>query len=122
MNALEQRIGLGMITWAGDGRGVVQLTGELDVYSCGRLRDALAGLSAFGYHRVALDISGLEFCDSSGLGVLVGAVNRARTSGGGLALVGVRECILRTLRITGLTKVIPVFTDLAEALAHLDAR
>ena len=112
--------GLNVDTRVQDGRTVVSVAGELDVYTCARLRDELARLSAEGRHHLALDLRELEFTDSSGLGVLVGAVKRAKAGGGGLALVGVRESILRVLRITGLVKVMPPFELLAEALDWLD--
>ena len=105
-----------------DGRTVVRLVGELDVYSCARLRTTLTGLSAAGQHRLALELAALDFCDSSGLGVLVGAMKRARAGDGGLALVQVPDDLMRVLRITGLTKVLPAFSQLIEAFVYLDAQ
>lgn len=105
-----------------DGRAVVTVHGELDVYTCAELHDELLTLAAAGQHRLALVLAELRFCDSSGLGVLIGAYRQARAGGGGLALVGVREPLLRTLQITGLSHLIPAFPALAEAFAWLDAR
>jgi anti-sigma B factor antagonist len=113
---------LSVDTWFDDGHAVVVVAGELDVYTYPRLRDELVRLHEAGHHRLVLDLQELEFTDSSGLGVLVGAVKRARASGGGLVLVGVRESILRVLRITGLVRVMPPFSEMAEAFVHLDAQ
>lgn len=105
-----------------DGRTVVTVGGELDVYSCPDLRGALLALSGAGHHRLALVLTELAFCDSSGLGILIGAYKRASAAGGGVALVEVRDPLLRTLRITGLTKHLPAFPTLAEAFVWLDAQ
>lgn len=105
-----------------DGRAVVTVGGELDVYTSAELRDELLALSGAGHHRLALVLDGLRFCDSSGLGVLVGAYKRATAGGGGVALVDVRDPLLRTLRITGLLRVLPAFSELAEADVWLGAQ
>lgn len=105
-----------------DGRAVLAVDGELDVYTCEQLRDELLALAAAGHHRIALDLSDLDFCDSSGLGVMVGAVKRARDHGGGLTVYGADERFLRVLRITGLVRVMPPFEQRAEALGWLDAQ
>lgn len=105
-----------------EGRAVLSLIGDVDVFSVTVLREQLLALSAAGHHRVALDLAGLRFMDSSGLGVLVGAVKRAQAGGGGLGLIAVPEHILRVLRITGLVKVMATFAARDEALAWLDAQ
>jgi len=114
--------GLHVCTDYDDGNAVLVVDGELDVYTCDRLRAELLALTAAGHHRIALDLSALDFCDSSGLGVLVGAVKRARDHGGGLTLFGASEQFLRVLRITGLVKVMPPFEQRAEALGWLAAQ
>lgn len=122
MTELESADLLSIGTRVDDGRTVVQLAGELDVYSCAQLRAELTELSAAGQHRLAVELAGLNFCDSSGLGVLVGAMKRARAGDGGLALVQVPDDLMRVLRITGLTKVLPVFSQLGEAFVYLDTQ
>jgi anti-sigma B factor antagonist len=108
-------------TWLDGGRSVVELAGELDVYSVSRLRDAVAQLPREGKHRIAVEMSRLDFIDSSSLGVLVGATKQARALGGGVCLVGAQERILKMFRITGLVRIIPAFTGLDEAFAWLDS-
>lgn len=105
-----------------DGRAVVSLAGEVDVYSVAVLRAELTALDAAGHHRIAVDLTDMTFCDSSGLGVLVGAVKRATAGGGGLSLFGVPDHTLRVLRITGLTRVMPPFAQRDEALGWLAAQ
>lgn len=112
---------LDVSTWRDGARTVVEVCGEIDAYSSPRLREALAGVSAEGRHLVAVDMSQVTFMDSSGLGVLVGAVKRAKAGQGALCLFGASEHVLRVLRITGLVRVMPPFATRDEALAHLDA-
>jgi anti-sigma B factor antagonist len=107
-------------TWYDHGRAVVELSGELDAYTSAKLRRMLEELSTPGRHRVVVEMSGLDFMDSSGLGVLVGVMKRARTAGGALALAGCSDRILRVLRITGLVRVMVPFETLEQALAHVD--
>jgi anti-sigma B factor antagonist len=70
-----------------------------------------------GRVRLVFDLSEVPFCDSSGLGVLVGGFKRTRACGGSFRLTGVSPHLLKTLTITGLTKVFPVHADVAEAVA-----
>lgn len=117
-------IGLGPLldvdTWLDEDRLVVELVGELDVYSVPRLREALDQLPYEARRRIAVEVSQLDFLDSSGLGVLLGATKRARAFGGGLCLAGAQERVLKIFRITGLARVIPAFAGLDEAFAWLD--
>jgi anti-sigma B factor antagonist len=61
------------------------------------------------------DVSALEFIDSTGLGLLLGALRRLREAGGTLKVAGARDGVLRVLEITELDKVIPLVTDVPSA-------
>lgn len=108
-------------TWLDGGRLIVELVGELDVYSARGLRAVLDHTPRDSRRCVAIEMSRLDFLDSSGLGVLVSAMKQAQSLGGGLCMVRPRERILKTFRITGLIRVIPPFDDLLKAFAWLDA-
>ncbi len=101
-------------------RSVVSVVGEIDVYTAPSLRERLNDLVASGHYHLVVDLSGVEFMDSTGLGVLVGGLNRVRTHDGTLRLVCAQEKILKVFRITGLTKVFPIFAGLDDALAAPD--
>jgi anti-sigma B factor antagonist len=73
------------------GRTIVEVGGEIDVYSAPALRDRLNGLVAEGHHDLIVDMQGVEFLDSTGLGVLVGGLKRVRTHNGSLQLVCSQE-------------------------------
>src|SRR5436305_12774996 len=96
---------LGAESWDDRGRTVVELDGELDLFTAPLLRDVLLGLTSDGKYFLAVEMSSLAFLDSSGLGVLIGAAKRANAGGGGLCLAGARENVLKVLRITGLMRV-----------------
>lgn len=105
--------------WPEGAYAVVEAHGELDVYTAGSLRSVLTELGAAGRYLLAVDMAEVTFMDSSGLGVLIGGVKRARADGGALVLASTTDSILRTLRITGVLRVMPVFDTVPSALAHL---
>ncbi len=101
---------------AGD-PAVVVATGTLDVASAPRLREQIVELVGAGRHHLVVDVDGIDFLDSTGLGVLVGAVRRVQPHGGSLRLVCRRQRILGALAVVGLTKMLPVYPSLAAAAA-----
>ena len=103
-----------------DGVVVLTVSGELDIVTGTQLDARLAGLSAAGHHRVALDASGLTFCDAYGVRALTRACVRARTQAGWLRLVGVRPRVRRTLTLLALAELLPMFDTLAAALGDQD--
>lgn len=94
---------------------IVSLDGEVDVYTAPRLKEALVSAIEGGCSNVVVNLEGVGFIDSSGLGVLVSALRRARERDGVVRLVCTRDNILKIFRITGLDKVFPIFADPAVA-------
>ncbi|MET7758464.1 STAS domain-containing protein [Streptomyces sp. NPDC005389] len=90
--------------------------GELDHYTAELLRSPLDQALDAGRTRLVVDCSGLEFCDSTGLNVLLGARLRADAAGGGVHLVGMRPAVARVFHITGAEAVFTVHETLATAL------
>jgi anti-sigma B factor antagonist len=97
-------------------RTVVHVSGEIDVYTAPTLREELAGLVDEGKTDIVVDLTDVAFMDSTGLGVLVGALKRVRTTGGELRLVIDQEKVLKVFRITALTQVFQIHPTLDEAL------
>jgi anti-sigma B factor antagonist len=95
---------------------VLEVGGEVDVYTAPKLREKLVELVGEGHYQIVVDMTKVEFLDSTGLGVLVGGLKRVRSHDGSLALVCSQERILKIFRITGLTKVFPIHDSLEEAL------
>ena len=94
---------------------VVTLQGEVDVYTAPRLKDTLVEAIEDGCAYVIVNLEDVAFIDSSGLGVLVGALRRAKERSGAIRLVCTKESILKIFRITGLDKVFPIFSSAADA-------
>ena len=94
---------------------VVQAGGDLDVYSAPRLKETL-DQTLIG-SRLVLDLSGVEFIDSTALGVLVGALQLSRSSGGELRLVVDDPFLLKIFRITGFDGMFSIYPQLEDALS-----
>lgn len=98
-------------------RTVVHVGGEIDAYTVPRLRQLLLGLVEEGAPHLVVDLSRVEFLDSSGLGVLAGVRTRMRERRGSLVLVCAQERILKIFRIIGLDGVFTIVPSVAEAVA-----
>ena len=98
---------------------VVSPQGEVDVYSSPRLKETLAALIDEGFSQLMVDLSGVGFMDSSGLGAMVSGLRRAKERGGSIVVVGPQEPILKVFRITGLDKAFPICDSLDEARSRL---
>jgi anti-sigma B factor antagonist len=99
-----------------DGAAVVTVSGEVDVATAPRLREQIVALVADGERRIVCDLEAVDFLDSTGLGVLVGALKRARTHGGDLVLVCTKASLLKVFEITGLTRVFEFHDSVAAAV------
>lgn len=95
---------------------VVTVQGELDITSSQAFDDYLAEASAGG-DRLILDMSALDFMDTTALAVIVGHWRRQLAAGGTLVLAGARYRYLKALWITGLAGRLPMYDTVAEALA-----
>ena len=97
-------------------RTIVEVGGEIDVYTAPRLREQLVDLVADGKYHLVVDMERVDFLDSTGLGVLVGGLKRVRGQEGTLRIVCTQERLLKIFRITGLTKVFPIHDSVEEAI------
>ncbi|BBL79172.1 anti-sigma factor antagonist [Rubrobacter xylanophilus] len=96
---------------------VVKVSGELELLTAHRFREALeeAAASAGQSRMVVVDMSGLEFMDSSGVSALL-AATRGFMGGGGRVRLVVRDSpVQRTLRVTGLDRIFPIYPDVRSA-------
>ena len=100
-----------------DGKTIVAVGGEIDVYTAPKLRDKITELVNSGHHQLLIDMEKVEFLDSTGLGVLVGGLKKVRAHDGSLQLVCNQDRLLKIFRITGLAKVFVIHESADEALA-----
>ena len=108
---------LTLVTREGDSATIVAVEGEIDVYTAPKLRDKITELVGEGVYHIIIDMEGVEFLDSTGLGVLVGGLKRVRSHDGDLALVCTQRRILKVLEITGLTKVFTIHDSVDSAIS-----
>jgi anti-sigma B factor antagonist len=91
------------------------LRGELDIATSPQLREALVKVIGDG-RRIVVDLEGLGFIDSVGLGILVSGLKRARSHGGELELVCANRVILQPLELTGLDQTFTLHAQREDAL------
>jgi anti-sigma B factor antagonist len=96
---------------------VVEVEGEIDVSSADVLRDHLAQLLERDRTDLIVDLRGVRFMDSTGLGLLVGTLKKVRLAGGRLQLVIDSERLLKVFRITALLQVFTVHETVEAALS-----
>jgi anti-sigma B factor antagonist len=91
---------------------------RLDASSAPALKKRIATMIKSGHHRIALDLSEVEFVDSSGLSALV-SVLRQLQGDGDLVLIGLRSTVISMFKLTRMDRVFRIFPDQAHALAAL---
>ena len=93
---------------------ILALAGEIDLYTAPRLQSELtSALSAGKPVLIVVDMSAVEFCDSTGMNVLLAAHRLASEKGGSLTLAAPRPPVRKILEVTGLQSVFTIHDDLA---------
>jgi anti-sigma B factor antagonist len=100
-----------------NGHTIIEVGGEIDVYTAPKLRDRISELVADGNYKLVIDMENVDFLDSTGLGVLVGGLKKLRAHDGSMQLICTQERLLKIFRITQLAKVFAIYDTQADALA-----
>lgn len=87
---------------------ILSVRGEIDMATCPQLRQEIVNQIATGNTQIVVDLGGVEFIDSTGLGVLIGGLKRARSQGGDLRVSRVGERLEKMFDLTGLGDVLAV--------------
>jgi len=95
---------------------VISPTGDIDAYSVGQFREALSGLAEAS--KLLIDLTGVGFMDSAGLGALIGGIRRNREHDGVIVVV-CQPSLMKLLHTTGFDRIVPVTESLEEGLAEL---
>jgi anti-sigma B factor antagonist len=98
---------------------VVSLRGEIDAMTAPRLGSRLFGLADEGMRGVVVDLSEVTFIDSTGIGVLLNALNHFSTRHAQMVLVCPTERVMRPFEITGLAKHLTIYDSREKALGGL---
>lgn len=107
---------LALTTRPVDDKVIIEVGGEIDVYTAPRLREHLVSVVAAGNYHLIVDMEKVSFLDSTGIGVLVSGLRRVREHNGSLRLVCSQDHVMKILRITGLTTVFPIDDSVEKAL------
>lgn len=90
----------------------IGMAGDLDVTTSQMFRDTVAALIESGHRDLMADLDGLDFVDSAGLGVLVGAMKRVQDHAGSFAVICDSPRTLHVLKLSGLDKALPVHSSI----------
>ena len=99
----------------GDGIAAVRGVGRLNMVSAPALRETVAVALAAGRTRIVIDLSGVDFVDSSGLGALIGCLKSARQLGGDLRIAQPTAQVEMVLQLSNLDRVLKSYGSTAEA-------
>lgn len=97
---------------ARNGWSILHVSGEVDLFTSPKLKERILDLLEGGTTKLVLDLEQVTFMDSTGLGVLVGALRRLTERQGSLALVCPQGPVLRVMEVTGLNKVFDIHDSL----------
>ena len=98
---------------------VVEMEGEVDVYTAPQLKQQLLSLLEAGNSHMVVDLTRVEYLDSTALGVLIGGLKRVRERDGNLPLICPSPRIRRVFEITGLDKIFDIYNSEGEAKTEL---
>jgi anti-sigma B factor antagonist len=95
---------------------VVTVAGEIDLYTAPRLQAEFTRLLQDAPPRVVIDMSSVDFCDSTGMNVLLSGLKRMRERGGELEVAAPRPAVRKILQVTGLDSVFTVHNEVPAEL------
>lgn len=94
-----------------DGTIYVELAGEIDAYTAPKVKEKLMEAAKGDNVKMNIDLSGVNYMDSTGLGVFVGIFKQLRAHNGEMKLTGMTERLQRLFDITGLADVMDINTE-----------
>lgn len=100
-----------------NGKPVLDLIGEVDSYNSPKLREKMVALIDEGSHDLYINLTGVDYIDSTGLGTLVGGLKRASEKNGVIHIICPNEQIYKVFHITGLVKVFTIYDNEQTALS-----
>jgi anti-sigma B factor antagonist len=105
-----------------DGASLIDLEGEIDVYTAPNLKQQIINLLDEGVRHVTVNLTDVEYLDSTALGVLIGGLKRLRERDGSLDLICPNPRIKRVFEITGLDKIFDIYATEEEAVKRLQVK
>lgn len=93
-------------------KSVVHLSGEIDVYTAPKLKDALLSLARKPNDTLEVNLEDVSYMDSTGLGVFVNALKVSKEHGSNLKLINLQDRVFRLFQITGLHEIMDIDTTI----------
>lgn len=101
------------------GADIVEIAGEVDLFSSPEVRKALLSLAKKGSPVIIVDLARVSYMDSSGLATLIEGLQMTGAHKGKFKLAGPREEVLEVFELTRLVDVFEIHDNVAQALASL---
>ncbi|MCD5413892.1 MAG: STAS domain-containing protein [Clostridiales bacterium] len=86
----------------------VELIGEIDIYTAKQFKEMFVEIYEIKKENIRIDAKGLDYIDSTGLGVMIGALKRSREENKNITIVNAKENVNKLLEITGLSKIFKI--------------
>ena len=99
-----------------NGTKILDVTGEIDVYTAPQFKDAVNDVLTGGQKHLIINMANVTYMDSSGFGALLSATKKLRPQGGSVNLVCCSSAIDRILRITRLNTDFGTYDSVADAV------
>ena len=99
----------------------IDISGQIDVYTSPKVKEAVNALISGGAYNLIVNLEQVRYIDSTGLGVLIGALKKVREHNGHIFLVCVDQQIKKVFTITGLVKIFRIFDTNEAAIAAFGA-
>ena len=101
----------------GEDVALVRPRGRLNMVAAPDLRNAVSAAVQAGRRRVVVDLAGVEFMDSSGLGALIASLKTARQAGGDLRIAGANEQVALVLQLSNVDRILKPYGDAHDAFS-----
>ncbi|MHB1000539.1 MAG: STAS domain-containing protein [Armatimonadota bacterium] len=101
---------------------VIKATGEIDVYTVPEFKSSINKVIDSGAKDLIIDLTDIDYMDSGGFGVLLGATKRIRLKNGVILLAGCSDAIERMLKITRLDTIFGMFPNIDDAVMNIISR
>jgi anti-sigma B factor antagonist len=98
---------------------VITVQGEIDVYTSPRVKETINELIEKENYNLIINLEDVRYIDSTGLGVLIGALKKVREHNGSINLICTNPQIKKIFNITGLVKIFGIFKNEEEAIGNI---
>ncbi len=96
---------------------IVTVTGDIDQHNAGHIREQIdLRISHENVKRLIFDFSGLDFMDSSGIGIIIGRYKLMCALNGSVSIIATKPTLCKLMELAGIGRIIPICDSLSDAL------